>query len=266
MNELRSSSMPAYRYFVNGRVQGVGYRYFVLREAEALGITGFARNLPDGRVEVVAEGPADILGDFEARLRKGPAFAHVADVERAAAPSRWDTGSHPVGRAASFPVPARGLEEKSMNNERRRVTALKSVIRDVPDFPKKDRLQGHPTLQGAPGVPRRRWTSSPTSASRCAPTRSWPSRAAGSSWAGPRRPSGRRFRARPQQGKLPRPGGLHVRTSEYGTDCVEIHEDARPGASGHWWSTTSSPPAAPARATGQLVRQLGAELRATPSW
>jgi len=86
--------MPAYRYFVNGRVQGVGYRYFVLREAEALGITGFARNLPDGRVEVVAEGPVDILGDFEARLRKGPAFAHVAGVERAEAPSRGDAGFH----------------------------------------------------------------------------------------------------------------------------------------------------------------------------
>ncbi len=86
--------MPAYRYTVNGRVQGVGYRYFVLREAEALGVTGFARNLPDGRVEVIAEGPAEVLGDFEARLRKGPAFARVEGVERSEAPSRGDAGFH----------------------------------------------------------------------------------------------------------------------------------------------------------------------------
>jgi acylphosphatase len=47
----------AYRYLVKGRVQGVGYRYFALRTAERLGVTGFVRNLSDGRVEVVGEGP-----------------------------------------------------------------------------------------------------------------------------------------------------------------------------------------------------------------
>jgi acylphosphatase len=86
--------MPAYRYSVNGRVQGVGYRYFVLREAESLGITGFARNLPDGRVEVVAEGPEEALARFEARLREGPAFASVTSVERVDAPARGDAGFH----------------------------------------------------------------------------------------------------------------------------------------------------------------------------
>ena len=86
--------MPAYRYSVNGRVQGVGYRYFVLREAEALGITGFARNLPDGRVEVVAEGPEEALAGFEARLRQGPAFATVKNVERVDAAPRGDAGFH----------------------------------------------------------------------------------------------------------------------------------------------------------------------------
>lgn len=86
--------MRAYRYYASGRVQGVGYRYFVLREAEALGITGFARNLPDGRVEVVAEGPDEALAAFEERLRQGPAFATVTSVERAEAPPRGDAGFH----------------------------------------------------------------------------------------------------------------------------------------------------------------------------
>jgi acylphosphatase len=86
--------MPAYRFFVSGRVQRVGYRYFVLKEAEARGIAGFARNLPDGRVEVVAEGAAEVLGDFEDRLREGPAFAQVAGVDRVETAPRGDAGFH----------------------------------------------------------------------------------------------------------------------------------------------------------------------------
>ena len=84
--------MPSYRYYVKGRVQGVGYRYFVLRQAEALGIAGFARNLPDGRVEVVAEGPDEALERFEERLRLGPAFAAVRGVERVETSARGDAG------------------------------------------------------------------------------------------------------------------------------------------------------------------------------
>ena len=86
--------MPAYRYVVQGRVQGVGYRYFVLRQAEALGVSGFARNLADGAVEVLAEGTGAALADFEARLREGPAFAEVASVEREASPDRGSSGFH----------------------------------------------------------------------------------------------------------------------------------------------------------------------------
>jgi acylphosphatase len=86
--------MPAYRYLVTGRVQGVGYRYFVLREAERLGLAGFTRNLPDGRVEVVAEGSEEVLGELEARLRRGPSFAGVDGVERAAVAPRGDPGFH----------------------------------------------------------------------------------------------------------------------------------------------------------------------------
>ena len=77
--------MPARGFLVHGRVQGVGYRYFVLRAAEALGLAGWACNLPDGSVEVVAEGSEAALGSLEARLREGPSLARVSDVERVAA-------------------------------------------------------------------------------------------------------------------------------------------------------------------------------------
>jgi acylphosphatase len=86
--------VPAYRFVVQGRVQGVGYRYFVMREAASLGVCGFARNRPDGTVEVVAEGSAEVLGDLEERLRQGPAFAQVTGVDRAPITPRGDQGFH----------------------------------------------------------------------------------------------------------------------------------------------------------------------------
>jgi acylphosphatase len=86
--------MASYRYRVKGRVQGVGYRYFVLQEAEALGVAGFARNEPDGSVVVVAAAPDDVIAAFEGRLREGPPFARVEGVERAAIAERGDQGFH----------------------------------------------------------------------------------------------------------------------------------------------------------------------------
>ncbi len=86
--------MPAYRYLVQGRVQGVGYRYFVLRQAEALGVTGFARNRADGSVEVVAEGSEPVLAELEERLRQGPSFSEVSEVVREAVAARGDGGFH----------------------------------------------------------------------------------------------------------------------------------------------------------------------------
>jgi acylphosphatase len=86
--------VPAYRYVVSGHVQGVGYRYFVLRQADALGVSGYARNQGDGSVEIVAEGSEAALGDFEARLREGPAFAVVAGVTREAIVARGSGGFH----------------------------------------------------------------------------------------------------------------------------------------------------------------------------
>jgi acylphosphatase len=84
--------MAAARFVVSGRVQGVGFRYFTLREARALGLSGFVRNQPDGTVEVVAEGAAELLATLADRLRDGPAFAEVVAVERSevAATQRGD--------------------------------------------------------------------------------------------------------------------------------------------------------------------------------
>jgi acylphosphatase len=71
------------RFVVAGLVQGVGFRWFVARHARALGLGGYARNLPDGRVEVVAGGgAADALAELEALLRTGPAHAQVERLER----------------------------------------------------------------------------------------------------------------------------------------------------------------------------------------
>ncbi|HUK13016.1 MAG TPA: acylphosphatase [Thermoanaerobaculaceae bacterium] len=73
--------MAAKRFVVKGRVQGVGYRYFVVREADALGVSGFVRNLPDGQVEVVAAGEAALIDALEGRLWQGPPHARVAGIE-----------------------------------------------------------------------------------------------------------------------------------------------------------------------------------------
>ena len=71
----------AKRWLVEGMVQGVGFRYFVQHKATALGLTGWARNLDDGRVEVYATGDAEHLGDLDAALYIGPRMARVRSVE-----------------------------------------------------------------------------------------------------------------------------------------------------------------------------------------
>ncbi len=73
-------------YLVRGRVQGVGYRYFVEHSAGLTGVSGWARNLDDGRVEVYAAGTPDQISQFEGLLWKGPRWAEVrgVDVQEAA--------------------------------------------------------------------------------------------------------------------------------------------------------------------------------------
>jgi acylphosphatase len=68
-------------FLVRGRVQGVGFRWFVEREAHTLGVAGWVRNNFDGSVEVLAMGSRDQLSSLRSRLREGPRAARVDDVE-----------------------------------------------------------------------------------------------------------------------------------------------------------------------------------------
>ena len=72
--------MVTKRYRVMGRVQGVGFRYFVLREAETLGVAGWVRNRADGSVEVLAAGSNEALESLRHRLDEGPRSSRVTSV------------------------------------------------------------------------------------------------------------------------------------------------------------------------------------------
>ena len=74
--------MPAARFLVSGKVQGVFFRASTREQALKLGLRGYAKNLPDGRVEVLAEGEASALGALERWLHVGPPMARVETVER----------------------------------------------------------------------------------------------------------------------------------------------------------------------------------------
>ncbi len=74
-------SIQARRFLVRGRVQGVGFRWFIEREAHVLGIAGWVRNNHDGSVEVLAQGTRDQLLGLHSRLREGPPAARVDAVD-----------------------------------------------------------------------------------------------------------------------------------------------------------------------------------------
>ena len=86
----------ARRFIVRGRVQRIGFRAFVYDHAVNEGISGYVKNLPDGSVEVMAEGEAEAMQRFEMALRRGPIAARVDDVEVDELP--------PGGRAVHFMV------------------------------------------------------------------------------------------------------------------------------------------------------------------
>jgi acylphosphatase len=90
------SQAQARRFLVRGRVQGVGFRWFVEREAHILGIAGWVRNNHDGRVEVLAIGTREQLAGLRMRLQEGPRAARVDGVEESLA--------EPVAGLNSFQV------------------------------------------------------------------------------------------------------------------------------------------------------------------
>ena len=76
--------VKTFRYAISGKVQGVGFRWFVARNATRLRVMGYARNLPDGSVEVVALAPdGPTQAEFESLIGRGPEFAQVDRVEKA---------------------------------------------------------------------------------------------------------------------------------------------------------------------------------------
>jgi acylphosphatase len=77
--------VTAVRFHVSGRVQGVSFRYYTQQQARALGLAGYARNLSDGRVEVLAIGDDAALEQLALWLAHGPAPARVAEVVRSPA-------------------------------------------------------------------------------------------------------------------------------------------------------------------------------------
>lgn len=76
----RAESHRAAEILVEGQVQGVGYRYFVQRRASRLNLTGYAMNLPDGRVRVRVEGTQESIEELVRELEKGPPLARVEKV------------------------------------------------------------------------------------------------------------------------------------------------------------------------------------------
>jgi acylphosphatase len=77
----RESGAGAVHLRVSGRVQGVGFRYFIVNRAESVGAVGFARNLADGDVEIWAEGTKEALDTVIAAARSGPRWSSVENVE-----------------------------------------------------------------------------------------------------------------------------------------------------------------------------------------
>lgn len=67
--------------FISGRVQGVGFRHFTRKNAESLGVTGWVKNLSDGRVEAVFQGDEEQVDKLIQKCKKGPKSSYVKDIE-----------------------------------------------------------------------------------------------------------------------------------------------------------------------------------------
>ena len=87
MSEAAAAADGRLEAVVRGRVQGVGFRYWVVRRASGLGLSGWVANEPDGSVRCVAEGDAGALDQFEELLRVGPAGAVVETLQAVRMPA-----------------------------------------------------------------------------------------------------------------------------------------------------------------------------------
>src|SRR5438445_4917977 len=87
------------RATVSGQVQGVGFRMWAQRRARALGLTGYVRNLHDGSVEAVGEGPRMLLEQFLVLLRRGPESADVRSVQVS-----WEPCAEGAGGSGCFEI------------------------------------------------------------------------------------------------------------------------------------------------------------------
>ena len=81
MNQNGTNEIQELHASVRGQVQGVGYRYFVIEKARALGLNGYVRNEHNGGVEVLAQGPRPALERLLAHLQRGPSAAQVSEVK-----------------------------------------------------------------------------------------------------------------------------------------------------------------------------------------
>jgi acylphosphatase len=95
MSENKNNAIEELHAFVYGRVQGVGFRYFVIQKAHALALRGYTRNESDGSVEVLAQGPRPALEQLLLYLRRGPSAAQVRDVRVTwGTPAEYTSGFH----------------------------------------------------------------------------------------------------------------------------------------------------------------------------
>ena len=89
--------MIAKRVLIGGRVQGVGFRAWMVREAQSLGVWGWVRNRPDGSVEAVVHGETDAVEELLRRCRRGPMLAGVRTIDESAAEPPEEEGFRQVG-------------------------------------------------------------------------------------------------------------------------------------------------------------------------